>query len=134
VPTIVLYEVFKILLLRASKTDADLFISQALGRTVVDLSDTIALAAASYSTGSSLMLSFLDSRCAASAHSWSRSRRNASRSNALTLTGQNRRLPVQSRRYSSLFVVPAIYMLIAKEHRAVETGAAEAPAPEPVTT
>jgi predicted nucleic acid-binding protein len=49
VPTIVLYEVFKILLLRASKSDADLFISQAMGRTVVDLSDTIALAAASCS-------------------------------------------------------------------------------------
>jgi predicted nucleic acid-binding protein len=49
VPTIVLYEVFKILLLRASKADADLFISQAMGRTVVDLTDTIALAAASYS-------------------------------------------------------------------------------------
>ena len=49
VPTIVIYEVFKILLLRASKTDADIFISQAVGRTVVDLSDTIALAAASYS-------------------------------------------------------------------------------------
>jgi predicted nucleic acid-binding protein len=49
VPTIVLYEVFKILLLRASKTDANLFLSEAMGRTVVDLSDTIALAAASYS-------------------------------------------------------------------------------------
>ena len=49
VPTIVLYEVFKILLLRASKTDANLFLSEAMGRTVVDLSDTITLAAASYS-------------------------------------------------------------------------------------
>lgn len=49
VPTIVLYEVFKILLLRASKTDANLFLSEAMGRAVVDLSDTIALAAASYS-------------------------------------------------------------------------------------
>jgi toxin FitB len=49
VPTIVLYEVFKILLLRASKTDANLFISEAMRRTVVDLTDTIALAAASYS-------------------------------------------------------------------------------------
>jgi predicted nucleic acid-binding protein len=49
VPTIVLYEVFMILLLRASKTDANLFLSEAMGRTVVDLSDTIALAAASYS-------------------------------------------------------------------------------------
>jgi predicted nucleic acid-binding protein len=49
VPTIVLYEVFKILLLRASKTDANLFLSEALRRTVVDLTDTIALAAASHS-------------------------------------------------------------------------------------
>jgi predicted nucleic acid-binding protein len=49
VPTIVLYEVFKILLLRASKTDANLFLSEALRRRVVDLTDTIALAAASLS-------------------------------------------------------------------------------------
>jgi toxin FitB len=49
VPTIVIYEVFKILLLRASKTDANLFLSEALRRTVVDLTDTIALAAASHS-------------------------------------------------------------------------------------
>jgi predicted nucleic acid-binding protein len=49
VPTIVLYEVFKILLLRANKTDANLFLSEALQRTVVDLTDTIALAAASQS-------------------------------------------------------------------------------------
>jgi multidrug efflux pump len=34
----------------------------------------------------------------------------------------------------TLFFVPAIYLLIAKEHRAVETGAAAAPAPEPVTS
>jgi predicted nucleic acid-binding protein len=49
VPTIVLYEVFKILLLRTNKTDANLFLSEALRRTVVDLTDTIALAAASHS-------------------------------------------------------------------------------------
>jgi len=34
VPTIVLYEVFKILLLRAGKTQANVFLSQALRRTV----------------------------------------------------------------------------------------------------
>ncbi len=49
VPTIVLYEVFKILLLRASKTAANLFLSEALRRRVVDLTDTIALSAASHS-------------------------------------------------------------------------------------
>jgi len=49
VPTIVLYEVFQILLLRASKTDANLFLSEALRRRVVDLTGTIALAAASLS-------------------------------------------------------------------------------------
>jgi predicted nucleic acid-binding protein len=49
VPTIVLYEVFKILLLRASKTEANVFLSQALRRTVVDFTETIALAAASLS-------------------------------------------------------------------------------------
>jgi len=49
VPTIVVYEVFKILLLRAGKTEANLFLSEALRRTVVDLTETLALAAASYS-------------------------------------------------------------------------------------
>src|SRR5260370_10980494 len=49
VRTIVLYEVFKILLLRASKTDANLFLSEALRRRVVNLTDTVALAAASQS-------------------------------------------------------------------------------------
>jgi predicted nucleic acid-binding protein len=49
VPTIVLYEVLKIMLLRASKSEADVFLSEALRRTVVDLTDTIALAAASLS-------------------------------------------------------------------------------------
>jgi toxin FitB len=49
VPTVVLYEVVKILLLSGNKSDVDLFISEALRRHVVDLTDTIALAAASLS-------------------------------------------------------------------------------------
>jgi predicted nucleic acid-binding protein len=49
VPTIVLYEVLKILLLRAGRSEADVFLSEALRRKVVDLTDTIALAAASLS-------------------------------------------------------------------------------------
>ncbi len=49
VPTIVLYEVLKILLLRAGKSEADVFLSEALRRKVVDLTETIALAAASMS-------------------------------------------------------------------------------------
>ncbi|SRR5258708_27938960 len=49
VPTIVLYEVLKVMLLRAGKSDADVFLSEALRRTVVDLTDTIALSAASLS-------------------------------------------------------------------------------------
>jgi len=49
VPTIVLYEVLKILLLRAGKSDADVFLSVALRRRVVDLTETIVLAAASLS-------------------------------------------------------------------------------------
>jgi len=49
VPTIVLYEVLKILLLRAGKSQADVFLSEALRRRVVDLTETIALAAASMS-------------------------------------------------------------------------------------
>ena len=49
VPTIVLYEVLKILLLRAGRSEADAFLSEALRRKVVDLTDTIALAAASLS-------------------------------------------------------------------------------------
>jgi toxin FitB len=49
VPTIVLYEVFKVMLLRARSADANLFLSAALRRKVVDLTDTIALAAASHS-------------------------------------------------------------------------------------
>jgi toxin FitB len=49
VPTIVLYEVLKVLLLKAARPDADVFLSEALRRKVVDLSDTIALSAASLS-------------------------------------------------------------------------------------
>jgi predicted nucleic acid-binding protein len=49
VPTIVLYEVLKILLLRTGKSQADAFLSEALRRKVVDLTETIALAAASIS-------------------------------------------------------------------------------------
>jgi predicted nucleic acid-binding protein len=46
VPTIVLYEVRKILLQRQPKTIADLFVSEALRRTVVPVDQDIALAAA----------------------------------------------------------------------------------------
>jgi predicted nucleic acid-binding protein len=49
VPTIVLYEVRKILLQRQPKTVADLFVSQALRRTVVPVDQEIALAAAAIS-------------------------------------------------------------------------------------
>ena len=49
VPTIVLYEVLKILLLRAGKSEADVFLSEALRRRVVEVTETIALAAASLS-------------------------------------------------------------------------------------
>ncbi|MGC1485070.1 MAG: type II toxin-antitoxin system VapC family toxin [Candidatus Acidiferrum sp.] len=46
VPTIVLYEVRKILLQRQPKTIADHFVSEALRRTVVSVDQEIALAAA----------------------------------------------------------------------------------------
>jgi predicted nucleic acid-binding protein len=49
VPTIVLCEVLKILLLRAGGSQANVFLSEALRRSVVDLTDTIALSAASLS-------------------------------------------------------------------------------------
>ena len=49
VPTIVLYEVVKTLLLRAGRSEADVFLSEALRRKIVDLTETIALAAASIS-------------------------------------------------------------------------------------
>lgn len=45
VPTIVLYEVRKILLQRQPKTVADLFVSEALRRTVVPVDQEIALSA-----------------------------------------------------------------------------------------
>jgi predicted nucleic acid-binding protein len=54
VPTIVLYEVFKVMLFRARSADANLFLSEALRRKVVDLTDTIALAAASHSVDNKL--------------------------------------------------------------------------------
>ena len=46
VPTIVIFEVRKILLLRQSKAIADEFVGEALGREVADLDSEIALAAA----------------------------------------------------------------------------------------
>jgi len=46
VPTIALHEVFEILLLRAGKTEANVFLSEARRRRVVDLTEMIALAAA----------------------------------------------------------------------------------------
>jgi predicted nucleic acid-binding protein len=46
VPTIVLYEVRKILLQRQPKTVADLFVSEALRRTVVPVDQEISLSAA----------------------------------------------------------------------------------------
>jgi predicted nucleic acid-binding protein len=49
VPTIVLYEVRKILLLRRAATVADRFVSEALRHTVVPISDDIALSAATIS-------------------------------------------------------------------------------------
>lgn len=54
VPTIILYEVRKILLLRQPKTIADLFASEALRRTVVALDQEVALAAAVVSIQHSL--------------------------------------------------------------------------------
>lgn len=49
VPVIVLYEVRTILLLRRSQTLADIFLSEALRRTVIPITESIALAAASIS-------------------------------------------------------------------------------------
>ena len=49
VPTIVLYEVRKILLLRGTKTEADLFLSQALRQHVAPMDEPTALLAASLS-------------------------------------------------------------------------------------
>ncbi len=46
VPTIALHEVFEILLLPAGKSAANIFLSEALRRRIVDLTETIALAAA----------------------------------------------------------------------------------------
>ncbi|MFZ0519734.1 MAG: type II toxin-antitoxin system VapC family toxin [Candidatus Acidiferrales bacterium] len=49
VPTIVLYEVVKVLMRRRGKTEADRFISAALRRTVVSLDEGLALEAAQVS-------------------------------------------------------------------------------------
>jgi len=49
VPTIVLYEVRKILLLRHTKILADLFVSEALRRTIVPIDQELALSAAAVS-------------------------------------------------------------------------------------
>ena len=49
VPAIVLYEVRKILLQRQPKTIADLFVSQALRRTIIPVDQEVALAAAAIS-------------------------------------------------------------------------------------
>ncbi|SRR5216683_2422445 len=49
VPTIALHEVFEILLLRAGKTAANVFLSEALRRRIADVTDTTALAAAQLS-------------------------------------------------------------------------------------
>ena len=49
VPTIVIYEVRKILLLRHTKTLADLFVSDVLRRNVISIDEEIALAAAELS-------------------------------------------------------------------------------------
>lgn len=54
VPTVVLYEVRKILLMRCGKTEADLFLSQALRKKVVDLDERVAIAAASLSVSHQL--------------------------------------------------------------------------------
>jgi toxin FitB len=49
VPTIVLYEVRKILLLRRGKTEADVFLSQVLRKNIVALDERVAIAAATLS-------------------------------------------------------------------------------------
>jgi predicted nucleic acid-binding protein len=54
VPTIMLYEVRKILLLRRGKTDADIFLSQVLRKKVVDLDERVAIAAAALSVSHQL--------------------------------------------------------------------------------
>lgn len=48
-PAVVLYEVRKILLLREGKTSADVFLSDALRRTIVPFDETLALKAAELS-------------------------------------------------------------------------------------
>jgi len=56
VPTIVLYEVTKKLLRERGKTESDLFVSEALRRVVVSLSEELALAAAQISNETKLAM------------------------------------------------------------------------------
>jgi predicted nucleic acid-binding protein len=49
IPTIVLYEVRKVLLTREGKTSADAFYSEALRRTIVSFDEVLALKAAEFS-------------------------------------------------------------------------------------
>jgi predicted nucleic acid-binding protein len=56
VPTIVLYEVVKILMRRRGKTEADRFISAALRRTIVSLDEGLALEAAQVSNTTKLAM------------------------------------------------------------------------------
>ena len=56
VPTIVLYEVVKILMRRRGKTEADRFISAALRRTIVSLDEALALEAAQVSNTTKLAM------------------------------------------------------------------------------
>lgn len=49
VPVIVLYEVRKILLLRQPRELADIFVSEALRRTIIPIDEDVALAAAAFS-------------------------------------------------------------------------------------
>ena len=56
VPTIVLYEVTKKLLQERGKTESDLFVSEALRRVVVSLSEELALAAAQISNETKLAM------------------------------------------------------------------------------
>ena len=56
VPTIVLYEVVKVLMRERGKTEADRFISEALRRVVVPLDEGLALAAAMSATTTKLAM------------------------------------------------------------------------------
>lgn len=54
IPTIVLYEVRKILLMKQGKTQADIFLSEAFKRIIVPLSEDIAIKAAELSSSRKL--------------------------------------------------------------------------------